>query len=288
MTDLTPAQAEAVRRALADARHTGPVPPEVADRLAATLEDLVAEREAPMVAAALARPGAEPDTGPGSAVDSAPATAPAAESSPAAPSDRTSNVVPLWRRRLPAVLAAAAAVTAFAVVAPQLLGSDDSGEPASTLAEDARDSAPPPESAGALSATPPAPLSADDSTLYGTDQESRAKLDAPVLRLHDATIEQELAFLLRPTAASAHGSGPWVNSYDADELNRDMVANAIIGCGPEQLAEGSTVYAARYHRHPALAVVLPATDDGVPVEIYDCAAADPRVPARTVVLEASQ
>lgn len=41
----TTADEAAVRRLLADARAAGPVPPEVADRLDATLADLVAERE---------------------------------------------------------------------------------------------------------------------------------------------------------------------------------------------------------------------------------------------------
>lgn len=268
MSDLTPAQAEAVRRALADARHPGPVPPEVADRLAATLEDLVAGREAPMVAAALTSPAA---------------VSPAAE--PASADEPATNVIPLWRRRLPAVLAAAAAVTAFAVVAPQLGGSDDHGDTASTLAEDGRDSAPSPESAGTRSDVPPAPLSAEDMA-PGDANDLRSALDAPVLRLHDATIEQELAFLLHPTAASAQGGGPWANNYDAD-LNRDTVAKAITGCGPAEPVEGSTVYAARYHRHPALAVVLPAPSDAIEVEIYDCVT-DPQVPARTVVLEAGE
>lgn len=43
----SPADEAAVRRLLADARETGPVPPEVAARLDARLADLVAEREPP-------------------------------------------------------------------------------------------------------------------------------------------------------------------------------------------------------------------------------------------------
>jgi hypothetical protein len=279
MTDLTPAQAEAVRRALADARHTGPVPPEVADRLAATLDDLVAERGAPLAAAAFA----------------APAEVAASDADPAAEASGSTNVVPLWRRRLPAVLAAAAAVTAFAVVAPQFVGGDDAGEPASTLAEDGRESATSSDEAGALSGLPPAP-DAEDAVPYAADQSLRSTYDVPVLRLHDATIEQELAFLLHPTAASAQGGAPWA-ADDPDSLDPlgpagrstlDSQAKTTTACGPAEPVPGSTTYAARYHRHPALAVVLPAASDVIEVEIYDCAAADPRVPARTVRLDAGE
>lgn len=45
-TDLTPAQSESVRRALAAARHDGPVPDEVVSRLDARLMELHAERTA--------------------------------------------------------------------------------------------------------------------------------------------------------------------------------------------------------------------------------------------------
>ena len=40
---LTPAQEERVRRLLADARHTAPMPAEVADRLDAVVRELAAE-----------------------------------------------------------------------------------------------------------------------------------------------------------------------------------------------------------------------------------------------------
>ena len=46
MKDLTPDQHDAVRRALADARHTDPIPADVADRLERVLDDLADERSA--------------------------------------------------------------------------------------------------------------------------------------------------------------------------------------------------------------------------------------------------
>lgn len=46
MKDLTPDQHDAVRRALADARHTDPIPADVADRLDRVLDDLADERSA--------------------------------------------------------------------------------------------------------------------------------------------------------------------------------------------------------------------------------------------------
>jgi hypothetical protein len=102
--DLTPAQTDAVRRALRAARHDAPLPDDVAARLEATLAGLVAERAA-------AEPG---------------------------PAAASATVVPLRRRRWPAYLAAAAAVTAIGLAGTQLVdrgGHDSVGASTADRAE---------------------------------------------------------------------------------------------------------------------------------------------------------
>src|SRR5688572_17178343 len=95
---LTPAQAEAVRRLLAAARHDEGIPDEVAARLDSTITDLAAER----VEAAAGN-------------DEAPGAAGAV-------------VIPFRRRRWPQVLVAAAAVTVFGFGMAQIVGSDSGGD----------------------------------------------------------------------------------------------------------------------------------------------------------------
>ena len=88
--ELTPAQAEAVRRLLAGARHDEGIPDDVAARLDAVIADLAAE-------------GVE---------------APARTDEPT----REAEVIPFRRRRWPQVLVAAAAVTVFGFGIAQIVG----------------------------------------------------------------------------------------------------------------------------------------------------------------------
>jgi hypothetical protein len=106
--DLTPQQTDAVRRALRAARHDAPLPDDVASRLDATLAGLVAERAS----------ADDPDLAP---------------------------VVPLRRRRWPALLAAAAAVTAIGLAGTQLVDRGGASDSLSTAdkAESAGSAAPP-------------------------------------------------------------------------------------------------------------------------------------------------
>jgi hypothetical protein len=108
---LPPAEEAAVRARLAEARHTDPVPADVATRLDAVLADLTAERRQP-------------------------------------PPEPTAPVVPLpsrRRRALASGLVAAAAVVALGVALPQVLDSGGSDESVSAgdSAGDAAVQAPP-------------------------------------------------------------------------------------------------------------------------------------------------
>ncbi len=106
---LTPAEAERVRRLLADARHTEPTPDDVVARLDAVLAGLAAEG-----AGNSADGGADEATD--GATDGATGTAPAR--TPVADLAAARR----RRRRVTQVLVAAAAVTVVGVAGPQLLG----------------------------------------------------------------------------------------------------------------------------------------------------------------------
>lgn len=105
--ELTPQQAERVRRLLVEARHTDPVPDDVVTRLDRVLAELAAD------------PGSRPGPADGSAADPA-------------------RVVPLHERRRRAgrlLLAAAAVVVGGVAVAPLVSGGSD--EMAGSTSEDA-------------------------------------------------------------------------------------------------------------------------------------------------------
>lgn len=153
MTDqdqpLTPDE-DAVRRALAAARHSDPLPTDVASRLDATLAGLVAERRA-----------LEP------------------EAPPASGGSSGGVVVPLRRRRRPGLLLAAAAVVVACATAPTWWPSsqgDMSTNDQKSVTQESADDA-----AGASSSAPDrsalhAPPALDRGT---TEAEARALLDDP-------------------------------------------------------------------------------------------------------------
>jgi hypothetical protein len=265
MNELDPTQTEAVRRALAAARHDGPIPAEVAARLDATLADLVAEASMPAVAAAMAAPSEA----------------------------TTAKVIPFRRRRLPVLLAAAAAVVAVAVGAPQLM--DQSAEPAGLAARDDAASATS-ESAEAGDRSVPGPASIP---------ELNSTLDSVgVTELRDATLAQDVGRLVIERHRSAQqksvegydsqgGSANYLDdpvdgaTPDANKSDTPLsaagtgpwVAAAARGCGPAQPPAGSQVFHARFRGHSAVVVALPRAADGTPVLVYDCRIA-PRVPTR--------
>jgi hypothetical protein len=154
---LTPADDERIRRLLAEARHTQPVPPTVADRLEEALADLVAERR-DREAAQAAQPR-----------DEAPVVDLAAR-----------------RRRTAAnLLVAAAAVIAVGIGISQVLpdGLGGGADMATTQDEGAGEDAPAPADGGAEGElSPEAPTDAQRAVIrperFGADvRKARARVD---------------------------------------------------------------------------------------------------------------
>jgi len=244
MNDLTPAQTDAVRRALAAARHDEPIPAEVAARLDATLADLVAVQSMPAVAAEMVAP-----------------------------------VIPLRRRRLPVLLAAAAAVVAAAIVTPQFL--DRSAEHSSRVTADQADSSAA-EGADNKALAPESSTAATVDRLdgllssSGITQLHDATLVSEVANLvHERSLEKSLD---APNAVRSD------NAYENLSGEAPMRFPATVSaCGPFEPPASSSTFVARYHRHRAVVVALRTTADGTPVQIYDCQIA-PRVPARLLTV----
>jgi hypothetical protein len=266
MNDLDPTQTEAVRRALAAARHDEPVPAEVAARLDAALAVLVAEETEPVVAAALVAPSAEGAT-----------------------------VIPLRRRRLPVLLAAAAAVVATAVAVPQLIDRP-SADLHSTAARDSVPTTGDSAEAGDHEARGPMSPQDLDSTLSKSG----------VTQLRDETLRHDVANLLvqrgrttldvlpegydnRGSSSGELGGLADDAAPEASKADRSVSANgpwaaaAARGCGPSEPPAGSRIFHARYEGHRAIVVAFAPTPDGTPVHVYDCRTA-PRVPTRMFTL----
>jgi hypothetical protein len=257
---LTPAQAEAVRRLLAAARHDEGIPDEVAARLDSTITDLAAER---VEAAA----GNDETPGAGEAV-----------------------VIPFRRRRWPQVLVAAAAVTVFGFGTAQIVGTDSGDDAGTTSADNAvqpevatsedfgSDGAGDDTSSG--SAGPP--RSSVDNLTGGSlelDPESLRRLGIKDLRqLTRGTLASDLDELLRESAAE--GGRDTASGYDAR-----AVADH---CGPYYSVTGGETFVASYRRHLALVLFHPELDGVRLVEIYDCESATPRQTVRTVTLKTGE
>lgn len=271
MTDLTPEQSEAVRRLLAEARADEPMPADVVARLDGVLAEL-----------ATASP--------------APALVPASpEEAPLAP------VVPI-RRRWPAVLLAAAAVTAIAYGTTQVVGpqpsSDDAGTAERSVAgdsgagtEDGADEELAPE------AVAPSP----------TSSTTRVPLDLGYAQERD--LVTGLSELIESGARAM--DGPWLDAYipdlspvsnsaaakeldtirpQSDGFNTASGLNRFSGttCGPLDPFPLSTAYAALYRDHAALVVVLPAIDGRHTVQVFDCQGSSPRLAVETVTVPVGQ
>lgn len=173
--ELSPAQTEAVRRMLADARHTEPIPADVARRLDSTLAKMASARV----------PG-EPDSSTDSENDAL----------PAAP---VVDLASRRRRRAASLLVAAAAVVALGVSLPQVLpsgGNDaatsaqDSGgdtlEDSTSGGQDARSSTPTPGESSEGRAAKQSPLGTE------TAPESATSLGAGLILRSDLPLARQL------------------------------------------------------------------------------------------------
>lgn len=256
--DLTRSQEEAVRRLLAEARETGPMPADVAARLDAVLAGLARTPDA----------AAEPAT------------------------DQPGTVVPLRRRRLPRLVLAAAAVTALGFGTVQVL--DRGGDDATTSdAGDAAESAdgaaqldrPSPADEGPVIASEGAGADAGPSaeqrrgyaaapvTLAGLDRALRARGLAPVGRLVSVEAPGRSAAQQRvqelDSFSGTTGSGPGAH------------------CGPLYDVVGGSAYTSA--SSPDTLVVAHQTVNGIRlVEVYDCAGDAPRHSAGVVTLAAEE
>lgn len=246
--DLTPQQTDAVRRALRAARHDAPLPDDVAARLDATLAGLVADRAAgePALAAVAA----------------------------AAPADGSDRVVPL-RRRWPAFLAAAAAVTAIGLVGTQYLdrGAGDSGAFSS-----ADGSAP--EASALTESRDDAEAAPDalDGDLLGTLNRSLTPIRlTPAQRAALADDGYRRIELAPELIAGATDSGRSA-AKSLDSLTADAYAeqrSLVLGCAlPDLSLPGgvtATYYLARHGGERVALVVLP----GPEVTAYPCDGGEP-------------
>lgn len=267
MDDSTPppfgaARDAEVRRLLAAARHDGPPPTEVVDRLDATLAELVAER-------AGSRPGADRD------------------------------VVPLKRRRWTTGLLAAAAVTVIGLGTTQVIFGTGSSEDAMTAADsagmDQDDSAENDgqEGAGGDAEAPTASL--DDDRDRGsrapepTFQNGDVLEDIPLRQLQPldgVTLQSDLKELTADLRGRAYANEdvPEGFSYTAAERRAVKVAR-VAGCGPAAPPAATLLLAARFRGDPAVVAVRMPWPGYRVAEVYPCPPGSPsRTPARSVLL----
>ena len=234
---------------LSDARHDGPVPPEVAARLDEVLAGLHAD----------ARSG---DT------DS---PAPVTDDDAAAEPERPATVVPLRRRpaRLSRYVLAAAAVLAIGYGTTQVIGNtvrsggeSDSAGSSSDAGADTK------AERGASSGD--APSAAEDApppTAAAPLEELGIKGLVP---LEPGSLDQDL-YALGSTA-----------EQDATALRS---ARRLSGaCGPRTPVAGSRTLAAAYDGRPTLVVYLPPEGGSQRVDLYLCDTEKPRRPFRSVTL----
>lgn len=247
MTDpsLTPQQEQAVRRALADARPTGPPPPEVVARLDAALAELTADRR--------------PDEG--------------------VARTTTADVVPLGTRRrrwVGTALVAAAAVVAVGVgIGPLVDGwrgaggdadlattADDSGEHADSDGEGSAEGGEEPFDGDLREEQGGAAELAERPSSGPTGAES-------VPRVRPAHFDRDVA-LVR--------DGPFYLASEGDARSPDTFnepqSSSAAPCGPDPNAAERAV-PVRYQRQPAT-LLFRAPEDGTQVvELYLCSGVAP-------------
>lgn len=236
---MTPEQEEQVRRALADAPSAGPMPPEVANRLEATLAGLVAERASDPAATESPRPA------PVSSLDSR-------------------------RRRWPRLLVAAAGVSVLAyglgVVADGPVGSGGM-ESATTADKYAAE--------GDAGQAPEAPSDREGGSSDGAGvppdelvggQTSSLLVVSPPARLSSGTLDEDVRRLLRRTSmARDYSSGTTDSRPELDS------ARALSRCDLPAIARGDRIAAVRLDGRRAQLVVHKAVDGTRVAEVYSCA-----------------
>lgn len=249
--ELTPEQEARVRRLLAEARHTEPMPADVATRLDAVLAGLVESREQPLESAGT--PAAPPTAGRGAAVVEL-----------AARRRR--------RRRVTQALVAAAAVTVVGFAGPSLLSDVTSraGSDSATTAESAPEAPDGNDAGGAPQADAPEPGSDSDSEQYSAGGMS-ATAETPV-PLRSATFDRDAAqaYGLAEGAEAPLAAAPG----ELRSWKRDCSAT---GVGP-----GTRLPATLDGRDGWLVFSTPA-DGTTRAEFYGCGATSPERSAELTV-----
>jgi len=261
VNDLTPAESEAVRRLLADARADEPLPADVAARLDGVLAGLTADRT-PVDASAAAAPLPTDE-----------------DAAPAAP------VIPLRRRRWPQVLVAAAAVTALAFGTTQLLrdsqGGDDAGagaDPASVDSDTAAESEADAQAPGELTGrSPAASKTGDPETADGVGGATAPQAFKDSL----AALGVQRLVPLRPGPELDAAVKALVDETERGANSAYKVNRTLRACGPFYAVEGARFFVAAYRGHVALVLAHPDVEGRRLVEVYDCQGSTPR---RTVEL----
>ncbi len=282
MNDLTPAESEAVRRLLADARSEEQMPPEVAARLDGVIAGLAADRGAA---------AGTTDESPGQPAADSPSEAPAEDA----------EVVPLRRRRWPQVLVAAAAVTAIAMAGTQLLGDTaNQGDNASPASQD-----------NGLASQPESDNRAGAGGTLRDDREGQPRSGTPnELDLGGRAgyaDRSELGRTLRrvgvrrlaPLPVEAEGLTSALSQLTTQPLSdaaRNAASERLLGktlsnvaaCGPLYTVDDARFFAARYRGHVALVLAHPEVSGLRLVEVYDCEGPTPRQSAELVTLVAGE
>jgi hypothetical protein len=232
--EATPEQQEAVRRLLAEARHDGPVPPEVAARLDATLASLAAE-------------------GP-HAVDppAPPAGAPVVD------------LAARRRRRAVGLLGAAAAVVVLGVAAGQLVGTttDSGSDSSSDSAGSSASLDEQPLGGGAESeeqdeAAPSSPAQAPEPAEAAPDR---------VPALNGRTFARSVR-TIRATALTTPSRA------DLFLSGAELTTSSMFVCPPAVWGEGDLV-AVRYAGRPAVLAFRPPVGDTQTVDLLQCGSGD--------------
>jgi hypothetical protein len=242
--DLTPEQAREVRRLLADARHTEPVPTDVAARLERVLADLADQQAAHA-------PGVDdPDT-------TAPGT--------------VTELASRRRRRAATLLVAAAAVVAVGVGLGQVVGKAGQGQSDSSAGAPAAGDAPESTRAGSDKAGSDKAGSADGKgdSFNGPQGSGEDSVSPEVAALPDPVRVRSDHFSADVRRVRREARGVPTADYGNLRGDRDVRDCELMAWG-----RGTQVLV-RYDGSPAVVVLRSPTGDTQVADLFRCGSEDP-------------
>ncbi|WP_067431273.1 hypothetical protein [Nocardioides jensenii] len=248
--ELTPAQNEAVRRLLSDARHDQPLPDDVAARMDDVLAGLARERAGGSPAETADGSRADDTGGARAGVAAGPVVVPLAERREQA-----------QRRRWPAVLLSAAAVAAIAFGVTQMLpgSTDNDGAQAPDVQSNSAEGHANGDSAPDMSASEGPPRATPSEDAGRSPLASGPMPRAMDLKEAEAELRVELGNVeLR--AGKAYKS----------EVTDNSSSLRIRNCGPTPPVPDSWLQPATYRGRDALVVFHSPTSSGRTVDLYTC------------------